>query len=45
MRKYYFMATETGEVVTNVFAVIMVTIENLKYHRFITHWEFNPKGY
>lgn len=36
MKKYYFMATETGEVVSNIFAVVRVTIENFRYYRFIT---------
>lgn len=45
MKKYRFMATETAEVVTNIFAVIRVTIENLVYYGFVTHWEYNPKGY
>lgn len=45
MKKYYFMAMETGEVVTNIFSVIKVTIENLRYYHFVTHWEYNPKGY
>lgn len=45
MSKYHFMAKETGEVVTNIFSVVRVTIENLVYYSFVTHWEYNPKGY
>lgn len=45
MKKYCFMAMETGEVVTNIFSVIKVTIENIVYYGFVTHWEYNPEGY
>ena len=45
MKKYRFMAIETAEVVTNIFSVIKVTIENLVLYGFFTHWEYNPEGY
>ena len=45
MKKYRFMANETGEVVTNIFSVIKVTIENRIKYSIVTHWTYNPRGY
>lgn len=45
MRKYYFMSTNTGELARNIFSVIKITLENLRYYRFFTRWKFNRKGF
>lgn len=36
MKKYCFMSTNTGELASDIFQVIKITVDNLIYHRFFT---------